>query len=276
MTGTSDRLLSLLPDLLYQSALDSALTGSYDRAERLLSSISPEHQTASHHVLWGRVCAQRGDYGGAISHWEKALDLDPDAQDAARAIYRAQHLTTHGLVLRGQGLRYVMTLVAVILFLGSLLTSYDLRRENLNLKESLVHASTEAEEASSVLVQRQGALVEDLASLMQERLSADAGYWEEMRVQWDGISLRLSGKVPTDFCRHEAQATAERLARNLSVDVSGLEVTHRYRVKPGDTLYGISQSLYGTPSGIDTIFSANPGSVSNPDAIYDGVWLTIP
>ncbi len=49
-----------------------------------------------------------------------------------------------------------------------------------------------------------------------------------------------------------------------------------YTVVPGDTLWGISESFYGTGTEWPRIYEANAGQIANPNLIFPGQILTIP
>lgn len=49
-----------------------------------------------------------------------------------------------------------------------------------------------------------------------------------------------------------------------------------YTVVPGDTLWGISESYYGTGTEWPRIYQANTGQIANPNLIFPGQILTIP
>ena len=49
-----------------------------------------------------------------------------------------------------------------------------------------------------------------------------------------------------------------------------------YTVQSGDTLWRISEQVYGDGSSYMKIFEANTGLLENPDHIFPGQELTIP
>ncbi len=49
-----------------------------------------------------------------------------------------------------------------------------------------------------------------------------------------------------------------------------------YRVRPGDTLWGIAARAYGDPYRWRDIFEANRAKISDPDMIYPRLELQIP
>jgi nucleoid-associated protein YgaU len=64
---------------------------------------------------------------------------------------------------------------------------------------------------------------------------------------------------------------------NLAVDKPGAE-SKTYEVKKGDTLWKISEEVYGKGKGgeYEGIFKANKPMLSHPDKIYPGQVLRIP
>ena len=64
---------------------------------------------------------------------------------------------------------------------------------------------------------------------------------------------------------------------NLAVDKPGAE-SKTYEVKKGDTLWKISEEVYGKGNGdeYEAIFEANKPMLSHPDKIYPGQVLRIP
>ena len=49
-----------------------------------------------------------------------------------------------------------------------------------------------------------------------------------------------------------------------------------YVVQPGDALWTIAQSYYGTGTAWSVIYNANSGAIANPNMIYPGMVLSIP
>jgi nucleoid-associated protein YgaU len=62
-------------------------------------------------------------------------------------------------------------------------------------------------------------------------------------------------------------------------EAPGVEVINgprTYTVQSGDTLWKISQEMYGNGSKYMKIFEANTGLLKNPDQIFPGQTLVIP
>jgi nucleoid-associated protein YgaU len=58
--------------------------------------------------------------------------------------------------------------------------------------------------------------------------------------------------------------------------VDGVNGPRTYTVQSGDTLWKISQEMYGNGSKYMKIFEANTGLLKNPDQIFPGQTLVIP
>ncbi|MFT5139403.1 MAG: nucleoid-associated protein YgaU [Lysobacterales bacterium] len=109
-------------------------------------------------------------------------------------------------------------------------------------------------------------------------------------------SVTVSGTVESDAQRQEIAATLNGMP-NVSSVVNNLNVGQpepeaapeepvaeeteteggrSYTVKSGDTLWKISQEMYGNGSKYMKIFEANTPLLENPDKIFPGQELTIP
>lgn len=64
--------------------------------------------------------------------------------------------------------------------------------------------------------------------------------------------------------------------RAVSGDVPEQGAQDTYKVRPGDTLWGISQEQQGDPTHYAEIVEANPDVIKDPDLIYPGDRLSIP
>jgi O-antigen ligase len=79
-------LLDLHEQLLTERALRSGLPADLDRATGASEArITTDPSNAAHHRRLGLVLAARGDRSGAIAALDRALDLDPDDDDARAA-----------------------------------------------------------------------------------------------------------------------------------------------------------------------------------------------
>ncbi|MFO7632507.1 MAG: LysM peptidoglycan-binding domain-containing protein [Caldilinea sp.] len=101
---------------------------------------------------------------------------------------------------------------------------------------------------------------------------------ETINGRMEGGRLVLEGTVASAEARDELVALLERLP---AVDeVSAVNVLVRppssYTVQEGDTLWGISMKLYGTPDRIQAIFEANLDVLPSADALRIGMELQVP
>jgi len=78
-------------DALFAQATQLARKGKYIQAERALNLLSM-HQRPSVRVylLLGKIYAQQNRYGDAIAQWQHALELEPENDEAIKAIARAK------------------------------------------------------------------------------------------------------------------------------------------------------------------------------------------
>ena len=87
----------------------------------------------------------------------------------------------------------------------------------------------------------------------------------------------MLGKPQPRWHRHAAPTRAQALA-GLALPVvaaAGL-AGHSYTVRPGDTLSGISQQVYGDAGEWQQLFEANRGAVADANLIYPGQVLQLP
>jgi nucleoid-associated protein YgaU len=101
---------------------------------------------------------------------------------------------------------------------------------------------------------------------------------------FDSIKNALGGK------EESAPATAEPPQAPAADSIAGPEVAERdpaepaktgsgaqtYTVQSGDTLWKISEQLYGNGSSYMKIFEANTAILEHPDQIFPGQELVIP
>src|ERR1700733_1279021 len=89
------------------------------------------------------------------------------------------------------------------------------------------------------------------------------------------------GKRPGSRWRHHAAPARVQALAGLALPVAaaaGLAASspHSYTVRPGDTLSGIAQQVYGNPGEWRQLFAANRATVADANLIYPGEVLTIP
>jgi len=94
----------------------------------------------------------------------------------------------------------------------------------------------------------------------------------------EGGRLVLEGTLPSVEDRDALMTLLERLP--IVDEVSAVNVRVRppttYTVQEGDTLWGISMKLFGTPDRIDAIYAANREVLPSPNALRIGMVLQVP
>jgi LysM repeat protein len=81
----------------------------------------------------------------------------------------------------------------------------------------------------------------------------------------------------TNWRRHAAPTRVQALAGLALPVVAAAGIAgHSYTVRPGDTLSGIAQQVYGNAGGWQQLFAANRGTVTDANLIYPGEVLEVP
>ena len=88
---------------------------------------------------------------------------------------------------------------------------------------------------------------------------------------FDQIKNAFGGKAAS-----EPNRIADDAQPPAGADSSANLDSETYTVLSGDTLWKISEQVYGDGSSYMKIFEANTGLLENPDQIFPGQELTIP
>jgi LysM repeat protein len=88
-------------------------------------------------------------------------------------------------------------------------------------------------------------------------------------------------KRPGSSWRHHAAPTRVQALAGLALPMAvaaGMATSHAhtYTVRPGDTLSGISQQVYGSAGDWQQVYAANRGAVADANLIYPGEVLKLP
>lgn len=105
-----------------------------------------------------------------------------------------------------------------------------------------------------------------------------------MNIEVEGNKVKVTGQT---LSTEEAEKIILAIGNTggvEAVDMTNLianqvaEASRTYEVKKGDTLWKISESMYGKGKGAqyNVIFEANKPMLSHPDKIYPGQVLRIP
>ena len=90
---------------------------------------------------------------------------------------------------------------------------------------------------------------------------------------FDQIKNAFGGKSEPE---PESNRIADDVQESVGADSSANVNSETYTVQSGDTLWKISEQVYGDGSSYMKIFEANTGLLENPDQIFPGQELTIP
>ena len=103
---------------------------------------------------------------------------------------------------------------------------------------------------------------------------------QSLKHQVESLEARLA-KYEPDALTSPPEATgngAEQVPRQVatSAPTSLKPKQETYVVKPGDSLYGISLQMYGSPRYVDEIYKANSENLPNENSLRLGQQLTMP
>jgi nucleoid-associated protein YgaU len=96
----------------------------------------------------------------------------------------------------------------------------------------------------------------------------------DIGVEQQGTTIRLMGDVPSLAVRYRIEMVVGAVVGVTEVDLSRLRLARTYVVRPGDSLIGIAQAVYGTTEGWERLAQAN--QIRSPDLIQVGRVLVVP
>lgn len=95
---TSFAKLYFLPAYHFNRGLAAARNGELNEAiEELQIAVTLDRGNVDSLILLGKICAQKGDYSGAIEYWQHVLDINPDNIKANKGIEKAAKLLDEAL-----------------------------------------------------------------------------------------------------------------------------------------------------------------------------------
>jgi tetratricopeptide (TPR) repeat protein len=314
MEKTSDFFQASICKLLFPHAIELARNGNYKEAEESLRFILSHDSSPEYFMLLGRIYAQQGIYQEAIDEWTKTLEIDPGNQEARAAILKAEELTQ--APLPSQFFKWRLTSAILGLFLvlslgisvllwqkkanvaaryedflrnNQFLSSrfQELEKEYEHLKEEgdvgqkyqdVLAEYKDIEKRFEELKQRSdGQLVSSLEREIGDYLAQIKGLADhEIIIKQRNGHTWVYGEVPTWYLKDLIGKMVRQSKEVESVDITGIEVTHKYTISSGDELRKIAESLYGDSKGWREIFEANRKRIENPDMIRSGICLYIP
>ena len=115
-------------------------------------------------------------------------------------------------------------------------------------------------------------LAEQLAQAWAERPALAA---TQLETRIEGCVVVISGQSPTAELLQQAREAAES-AGAAAVDDDAVQVTGRYVVQPGESLWSIARTLYGDGRQWAAIYAANQDQLVTPGLVTAGVELVLP
>ena len=98
----------------------------------------------------------------------------------------------------------------------------------------------------------------------------------DLQFKQNGSYIWVNGKVYTYNLKEVVGKTIAAIAGVESVDLQGVNVTHRYNVKPGESLSHIAKKIYGNTSKWRDIYQANRELIKDPDRLQAFITITLP
>jgi nucleoid-associated protein YgaU len=137
-------------------------------------------------------------------------------------------------------------------------------------------AGDKAVDVSGIVVKHPQPAAESLKALLSSLADETLG---SITVDQQADALYLSGTIRSESCRQWVQGLATSLAGVGTVDTGKLAIVgiQAYRVRPGETLWGLAERYYGDGrTWATTILTANPHLPADPQAVPAGVTVRIP
>ncbi|GAB2183444.1 peptidoglycan-binding protein LysM [Roseibium sp. LAB1] len=114
-----------------------------------------------------------------------------------------------------------------------------------------------------------------------EKEVTDLGLDGDVKVEVNGDTVKIAGAAPTQEAREKLILAAgnvlgiSKVEEEITVESNEPEARFHTVVK-GDTLWKVSETVYGNGAKYQAIFEANKPMLSDPDKIYPGQVLRIP
>lgn len=286
---------SLLESVFLARAALLARKGKLRQAEEMISPIVDEKCINIGAIdLLAKIYAQQGKIEKAKYLWNRALEIDPSNPDYLRAIQRCSHFNESGLHSFLNTLKSLLTALLPIIAITFILIIGMQTREQLqkligqmqtmdsqatgiedlvkNLEKNISSVSSDLKEIQTSLIVVPDP---DLRTAVKRALQSHKGTnWLFLTITQDASTVCIAGKVPTLFTRYLVETVATSVPGIKYIDLSGLILSHAYKVQSGDTLWSIAVKVYGDSNQWDILAEKN--HLSSPYLLDVGQELIIP
>ena len=122
----------------------------------------------------------------------------------------------------------------------------------------------------------------EAATSIQEHIEADNPGVDNLQVEFDNGTVKLSGTAGSSEAVEKAVLMAGNVEGVTKVEIDGMEAppltvgVEYYEIQSGDTLWKIAKQFYGAGNRYTEIFEANREVIKDPDKIYPGQKIRIP
>lgn len=148
-------------------------------------------------------------------------------------------------------------------------------------KEIEKQAKAQAPDDQQMAAMREKLRRAKMEGRLKQQLAQHGLEIENAKIEVDGETVRISGKVADQATREKILLaignTAGIAAVDDAIEVEQVEPEAQFHtVERGDTLSAIAKKFYGKANKYHAIFEANKPMLDNPDRIYPGQVLRIP
>jgi nucleoid-associated protein YgaU len=296
MAEINNFLKTSMGNFLYPYTQELATKGRYKEAEDILDPVLQHHPTPKHFILLGKIKAQQGQYEEAVVSLEKALELDPQNEEAKAAIKKVRDLLggiPFARLIKWKVATSVLLLFLVLslgvgIYLWGIYKNSSTDHHNLSIKfQELGSQFHQFKEEAGIRKEYRDVLdrYRQMVTNNQKNIEAKMNYYLtqikgvavvnfKLFVKQKDRHLQVHGQIPSEYLRRQMQREITGSDSVESADISGIEITHRYIVASQDRLIGIAGKMYGDYTKWKIIAKAN--KLKAPYQIQAGQRLVIP
>ena len=122
----------------------------------------------------------------------------------------------------------------------------------------------------------------EASEAIEKHIAEDNPGVQDLKVQFDGGTVRMLGKAATAEALEKAVLMAGNVAGVEAVNIDEMHAPEAeakveyYVIERGDTLSAIAKRFYGNAMDYPKIFEANREVIKDPDLIFPGQKIRIP